>query len=141
MSNPCSINVIVRPNPSIAVTLQLEPDFIPITLNVGPPGPPGPAGAAGIYAVVSGSTHIAIDQLFTVVNATGATTQTLPLISDVILGGDLTTVYNIYNVNPHVTTVVGSGSDQVQFGSSVTIPFAKTSLSLLPTSELGWVII
>jgi hypothetical protein len=119
----------------------MNPSVIQITLDIGPPGPVGPSGASGSYVVVTSSTSIPVGQIFTIVDATIVTTQTLPLISDVLTDGNLATTYYLYNVSGNDVTVIGSGSDQVQYGSSLIIPFAKESITLLPTTELGWIIV
>jgi hypothetical protein len=77
-------------------------------------------------------------QIYTIVNASGNTTQTLPLISSV-LEDMIANPYEIYNYSPHEIVIQGSGSDLVDGQSSITILLIG-SLTLLPT-PLVWLLI
>jgi hypothetical protein len=102
-------------------------------------GPPGPSGLGGIGNVVTESTVIPVTQVFTVVNATGPTTQQLPLIADVIVGS-MWTPYNIQNYSGFLITVLPSGSDLIQKSSEAFEKFDDESVTFLPT-PLGWLVI
>lgn len=108
---------------------------------MGPQGPVGPQGSAGPQVIVTTTTTIPIGQIYTIVNAAIATTQTLPPISSVLIG-DLATPYVIYNFNTGVVTVEGAGSDVIYPGGSsdIVIRFKDNSATFLPTS-LGWLVI
>jgi hypothetical protein len=110
----------------------------------GPPGPQGPIGPSGSavipYALAGESGDIPLGQLFTVANpSSGPITLTLPPLSAVAIDG-VTSVYKIKNVSDFTITVVGFGSDQIEFASEALIKFDDTAVEFNGTTELGWLI-
>lgn len=102
-------------------------------------GPVGPSGAAGLQETVTESSLIPVGQVYTIVDAPGVTTQTLPPISSVLVDG-LANPYTIYNYSGHTVGVLGSDDDLVQRAAEAFEKFENESVTFLPTL-LGWLVI
>lgn len=130
MSNPCNVTLIIEePQP-------------PEIIRVGTQGPPGPQ--QGKYKVVSTTQAIPLAQVFTVALPSEDITLTLPPISS-IAPGTSTVAYVVKNTSEFNINVLPSGSDQIEFSDTFSIPPAFSgapgpSYTFLPTS-LGWLVI
>ena len=85
--------------------------------------------------IVTTNSSIGITQSYTIVNASGPTTQTLPLIASVTFQ-----TFVIYNYSNFLTTIAASGSDEINGSPTALLPRAQQGITLLPTS-LGWLVI
>lgn len=157
MSMLCPVRITVVEEPANRIFVEEQPPIYvkvveeaTVVLKVfegakgadGPTGPPGPTGApgsAGGFAVVTASTNIPLGQNFTLVNASFASTQTLPLISSII-SGSMTNTYTVANLTTQTVAVVASGGDAILVGTPVLEPFKNTSFTFLAT-PLGWVVL
>jgi len=135
----CEVNVFSLEDPDCCNDADIE-IYIPGPPGPqGPVGPQGPSGASGLVSVISASSSIPIDQYFTIVNASAPTTQTLPLISSVLID-NITSSFTVVNLTSHNVAIIASGSDEILVGSPVNEPYPNTSFSFVAT-PLGWVII
>jgi hypothetical protein len=122
------------------VLLEYETTEIIEIMAPGPQGPQGamgpPGSSSGPIVTVTDDSSIPVGQTITLINATGPTTQTLPPISEALVGG-IGNTYTIRDLSDNQVTVLGSGSDLIEGTTSDVFEYDGTARTYAPSSS-GW---